>query len=62
MSAKEASDNKDGSNRKKNKKKEYELFIPNALEMESSFIVACSVAALLLFFHNKDFKCKTARG
>jgi hypothetical protein len=38
------------------------LFIPNALETDNRFKVACSVAALLLFFHDKDFKGKTARG
>jgi hypothetical protein len=62
MSTKEASDKKDESGGNKNKKKQDELFIPDALERESRFRVACSVAAQLLFFHNKDFKGKTARG
>jgi hypothetical protein len=59
-SAREANDKKgSNSNIIKKKKKEDELFIPNALEMENKFKVACSVAALLMFFH---FKEKTIRG
>jgi hypothetical protein len=46
----------------KKKKKEDELFIPNALETENRFRVACSVESLILFFNNKDLKGKTARG
>jgi hypothetical protein len=62
-SAWEAYDKKDNSNKNSNKnRKEDELFIPNALEMDNRFKVACSVDALLLFFHNKDFKVKTSRG
>jgi hypothetical protein len=38
------------------------LFIPNTLETDTRFKVACSLAALLPFFHDKDFKGKTARG
>jgi hypothetical protein len=38
------------------------MFIPNALETDNCFKVAYSVAALLLFFHDKDFKGKTALG
>jgi hypothetical protein len=30
--------------------------------MDNHFKVACLVVALLLFFHDKDFKGKTARG
>jgi hypothetical protein len=62
MSAREASNKEDGRDDKKKKKKEDELFIPNALEIESRFRVACSEAAMLLFFHDKDFKVKTAGG
>jgi hypothetical protein len=59
-SAREAIDKKD-SNSNIIKKKEDELF-PNALETETNFKVACSVAALLMFFHDKDFKGNTSRG
>jgi hypothetical protein len=62
-SAREAVDKKDSNpNSIKNKKKEDELFIPNALETENKLKVACSVAALLMFFHDKDFKGNTSRG
>jgi hypothetical protein len=44
------------SNSSKKNKKDNEYFIPNALEMDNHFKVASSVAALLLFFHDKDFK------
>jgi hypothetical protein len=50
MSVKEAINKKDGSDGNKNKKKEGELFIPNSLETESRFRVACSLAVLILFF------------
>jgi hypothetical protein len=50
MSAREASEKRDGSDGNKKKKEEDELLIPNDLETESRFRVACSVAALLLFF------------
>jgi hypothetical protein len=30
--------------------------------MDNHFKVACLVVALLLFFHDKDFKGKTAQG
>jgi hypothetical protein len=62
MSAWETNQNKDGSNSNTKKKREDELFIPNALETDDRLKVACSVAALLRFFHNKDFKGKTAHG
>jgi hypothetical protein len=62
-SAREAHDKKDNAiNSSKKKKKEDELFILNALETDNRFKVACSVAALLLFFHDKDFKGGTTRG
>jgi hypothetical protein len=62
-SAREANDKKDtNSNSINKKKKEDELFIPNALETKNKFKVACSVAALLMFFHDKYFKGKTTRG
>jgi hypothetical protein len=64
-STREANDKKDStvnSSKKKKKKKEGELCIPNALETDNTFKVACSVAALLLFFHDMDFKGKTTRG
>jgi hypothetical protein len=38
------------------------LFIQNTLKMDNRFKVACSVDALFLFFHDKDFKGETARG
>jgi hypothetical protein len=38
------------------------LFIPNALKTDNRFKVACSVVTLLFFFHDKDFKGKTAPG
>jgi hypothetical protein len=62
LRAREAHENKDDNNCSKNNKKEEELFIPNALETDKRFKVACSVAALLLLFREKDFKGKTARG
>jgi hypothetical protein len=45
-----------------NTKKEDELFIPNALETDNKFKVSCSVAALLMFLQDKDFKGNTTRG
>jgi hypothetical protein len=55
-SAREAVDKKDRNpNSIKKKNKEDEL-IPNALKMDNKFKVACSVASLLIFFHDKDFK------
>jgi hypothetical protein len=44
------------NNSSKKNKKDNEYFIPNALEMDNHFKVASLVAALLLFFHDKDFK------
>jgi hypothetical protein len=62
-SAREVVDQKDSnSNSIKKNKKEDELFIPNALETDNTFKVACSVDALLMFFHDTDFKGKTSRG
>jgi hypothetical protein len=53
--------NSNSSSIKKKKKKD-ELFIPNAQEKDNKFKVAYSVAALLMFFHDEDFKGKTSRG
>jgi hypothetical protein len=56
-SAQEAHEKKHNTiNISKKRKKEDELFIPNALKMDSYFKVACSLAALLLLFHDKAFK------
>jgi hypothetical protein len=44
------------------KKKEDELFIPNAPETDNKFKVAFSVAALLVFFYDKYFKVKIKQG
>jgi hypothetical protein len=62
-SAREAHDKKDNTiNSSKKKKRDDELFIPNALETDNHFKVACLVATLLLLFHDKDFKGKKTRG
>jgi hypothetical protein len=61
MNMKEANDKKDGSNGNKKKKKEYDLFISNALETESHFRVALSVAALLIFFMTRTSKTRQPR-
>jgi hypothetical protein len=42
------------------KRKEDELFTPNAPESDTYFKVACSMVALLIFFHNPYFHGKTA--
>jgi hypothetical protein len=42
------------------KRKEDELFIPNDPETDNHFKVSCSMVALLLFFHDPDFRGKTA--
>jgi hypothetical protein len=62
-SAQEAHDKKNNSNNIiKKKKKDVELLIPNALETDNHFKVACKMAALLILFCDKDFKGKTAQG
>jgi hypothetical protein len=62
LSAKDAIIKKDGGDGNKKKGKEDELFIPNATKMDNHFRVACSVAALLLFFHDRDFRINIIRG
>jgi hypothetical protein len=63
MSAREAVEKKySNPNRIKKNKKEDEMFILNALETDNELKVACSVAALIMFFHYNDFKGKTSRG
>jgi hypothetical protein len=54
-STREARDNKDNNiNEGKKQRKEDDIFMPNALEIDNH--LACPVAALFLFFQDKDFK------
>jgi hypothetical protein len=62
LSAKDTSGKKDGGDGNNNKKRKDDLFTPNALEMDNYFRVGCSVAALLLFFYDREFHGQTARG
>jgi hypothetical protein len=61
-SANDTINKKDRDKAKKKKMRGHKLFIPKALKMENHFRVACSVAALLLFFHDREFRGKTAKG